>query len=85
MKLQRYWVGNEEGQGYPEPDDYGEWIKITDVEALQNENLTLRKIVAAKGKRCPMCDKWEQAREFLGLPWEQYPEEQKKIFDASEE
>jgi hypothetical protein len=85
MKPPRYWVGNDEGEGYPEPCDTGEWVKYTYFEVVRNENLALRDIVAAKGKRCPMCDKWEIAREYLGLPWKQYPDELKKIFDASEE
>ena len=85
MKLQRYWIGNDEGQGYPEPCDDGDWIRAADGESLQSENAKLREIVASKSGRCPACDKWERAREFLGLPWEQYPDELKKIFDASKE
>lgn len=89
MMLQRYDISQD---GFDinvslikEPSETGYWIKATDVAAMQAEYATLREIVAGKRGRCPACDKWERAREFLGLPWKQYPENLKKIFDASEE
>ena len=33
MKLQRYWVGNEEGEGLPEACNDGEWMLAKEVEA----------------------------------------------------
>ena len=32
MKLQRYWVGNEEGEGWPEACDDGKWILAKEFE-----------------------------------------------------
>jgi hypothetical protein len=52
---------------------------------LEKENKKFREILIAKNARCPACDKWERAREFLGLPWKQYPDELKKIFEESAE
>ncbi len=55
------------------------------VARLEKENKKFREILIAKNARCPACDKWERAREFLGLPWKQYPDELKKIFEESAE
>jgi hypothetical protein len=35
MKLQRYWVGNEEGDGWPEADGDGKWVRSDDAEELE--------------------------------------------------
>lgn len=33
-ELKRYWIGNDEGTGFPVSDDEeGEWVKFTDAEA----------------------------------------------------
>ena len=65
-------------------DSFVEYLKQK-VARLEGENKKFREIVITKNARCPACDKWERAREFLGLPWKQYPDELKKIFEESAE
>jgi hypothetical protein len=50
MKLQRYWVGNEEGDGWPESDDDGKWVRSDDAEALELavERATANMVAAQK-------------------------------------
>ena len=54
MPLQRYWIGNDEGTGFPvSRDDEGEWVKASEAEA---EIAALKKRIGELESRLEPCE-----------------------------
>jgi hypothetical protein len=58
MKLQRYWVGNEEGDGWPEAGDDIKLVRSDDAEALENRVAELECIRCAHEKALTSVAAW---------------------------